>query len=112
MRNTIKQLASRLPNLTFEEGEINLSNENKSQYVLVIKESDYIPNTLKVAQAIAIGMPIVPFEWINELQKMKVNDLLKDGGWSFQRFVKRDIKPCRNLFSDFDLVLLNSLSTE
>lgn len=51
--------------MVIEEGDLTVENsENLHQRVLIVAQNDFYPNTIKVAQAIAQGIPIVPFKWI------------------------------------------------
>jgi len=56
------------PNICLKEGNIEVSDKAR---ILVIQSSDYIPNTLKVAQAIALKIPIVPFAWVTHVMTMR-----------------------------------------
>ena len=91
------------PNIVLREGDIDTSKIDQESKVLVIQQSDYIPNTLKVAQAIALGMPIVPYAWITHTLTMTPRELGKDGGWCYKEFMRRELIDCSKLFEEISI---------
>ena len=87
-------------NIKIDDKELETTPSNPlEQRILVIHKDDYLPNTLKVAQAIALKIPIVSFNWVEKCIKMKSEILFEDGGWCFKELIRDDIKDCKNLFS-------------
>ena len=91
------------PNIVLKEGDIDTSKLDHQSKILVIQQSDYIPNTLKVAQAIALRMPIVPYAWITHTLSMTPRELGKDGGLCYKEFMRKEIIDCGKLFEEVSI---------
>jgi len=105
----LKKIEKYYSNILIDPGEIETSQESLNQRILVISESNYLPNTLKVAQSIALRIPIVPYEWVQHLLNNSVDE--SRGGWCFEDFRLKNIENCSTLFDGISTQLCSSLES-
>jgi hypothetical protein len=72
------------------------------QQILVIQTLEHLPITSKVFYALTLGIPLVPYSWVNHCLQLSNNDMLQDAGWCFSQY-QAEIKDTSKLLAGISI---------